>query len=589
MKRGGGGSAAVFAAALALVTVVAFLPALDCSFVAWDDVQTVGAYAPILDGLSGAGVVWAFRHSLFGHWIPLTVLSHMADWQLFGANASGHHLTSVLLQAANVVLVFLFWQRATGRSWRAAVAAALWGLHPLRVQPVVWVAARKDVLSGLFVCLMLLGYVEWSRRRTPWTYLAMVGGLALALLAKPIAVTVPLVLLLIDWWPLGRWHAERLAGQSGRVAWLQRAMPLVGEKLPLFALAAAASVLALITQGGAGALPDLTAAPLSLRLGNALISIPRYLGMTFAPVGLVAFYPLPMSAPSGLAVTLAVSCVVGLTVLLLALARRAPWLAVGWLWFLVTLLPVLGLVQAGDGSHADRFTYLPGIGLTMALVWEGAELTAARPRLRRTLAVAAALLVGVCFGASRREIPWWRDTPTLFGHMVALQPDNHVGHLNLATWLAQEGRVEEAIPHFRRTIELRPELLLAHLNLGVVLRQRGDLPGAEAELRRAIDLSPESPSAHFQLAMVYADEGKNGLAIGHLAQVVGSSPGHAGAWRALRWLLARPGAPQQATPYVEAVARRHPRSAELQRLVSALRGRSQPPPNGPAPPSPGPR
>lgn len=568
--------AAVAAAALALITVATFLPALACGFVAWDDLQTVRDYAPILDGLSGPGIAWAFRHSLFGHWIPLTVLSHMADWQLFGADARGHHLTSVLLHAANVVLVLLFWQRGTGRTWRSAAVAALWGLHPLRVQPVVWVATRKDVLAGLFVGLTLLAYLEWRRRRTSWSYLAMGGALALALLAKPIAVTVPLLLLLLDWWPLERWGIQASAeAHNGAAALVRRGVPVLVEKLPLMALAAAAAVLALLSQGDAGAVSDLAAVPLGLRLGNALVSIPRYLAMTFVPAGLLAFYPLPTAPPPWPTVALAALGVAAVTALALVRARRAPWLAVGWLWFLVTLLPVLGLVQVGDQSHADRCTYLPAIGLTMALVWEGAELAMTRPRLRRLLAAAAVLLAACSVAATRREIPWWRDTPTLFGHMVALQPDNHVGHLNLATWLAKEGRIDEAVPHLRRTIELRPNLALAHANLGSVLRRQGDLAGAQAELGRAIQLSPALPSAHFQLAMVYADEGKNGLAIGHLAEVIGLSPRYPGAWLGLRWLLARPGAPEQAVPYVDAVARRHPRSAELQRLLSALRKRSR--------------
>jgi Tfp pilus assembly protein PilF len=286
-------------------------------------------------------------------------------------------------------------------------------------------------------------------------------------------------------------------------------------------------------------------------------------------------------------VALAALCVVAITVLALVRAGRAPWLAVGWLWFLVGLVPVLGLVQAGDQSHADRYTYLPGIGLTMALVWEVAELSTARPRLRRALAAATLLLVALCAAGTRREIRWWRDTPTLFGHVVALQPDNYVGHLNLATWLGREGRLEEAMPHLRRCLALRPQLPLARVNLGIVLRRLGELSGAEAELRRAVRLAPTMVAAHLELAHVYADEGKYGLAVGHLAEVLGRSPGHPGALRGLRWLLGRPGAAAQAAPYVDAVARRHPASAELQRLASALKRRPAPGASGPAPPAPG--
>ena len=564
---------ATLAAGVALLTVVAFLPALDCGFVAWDDPQTVARYQVVLRGLTSEGAVWAFTHEYFAHWLPLTVLSHMADWELFGAEARGHHLTSLLLHAATAALTFLLWRQATGRTGRALAIAALWAVHPLRVQPVVWVAARKDMLSGTLGLLALLFYVLWVRRPSWRRYVAVVAALLLGLLSKAILVSLPLVMLLLDFWPLGRLRLPASGAWRDRLASLWRdGWPLLREKLPLFALAAAFSAGAVVSQRVGGAIAPLEALPLGARVGNALLAYAHYLGDTFWPTGLAAFYPLPMVPPGWPVVLAAALLFCGLLAGALAAAPRWPWLTCGWLWFVVMVLPVSGIVQVGDQARADRCTYLASIGLLAALVWTVAEAAQGHSRrraVRPLLAIAAAGLVVASVAATRQTIPHWRDTETVFRRMLAVTDDNHVGHLNLGTELLRQGRVAEALPHLREATRIRPGLALSWVQLGSALRRAGERAAARDALGTALRLHPELPSAHVQLAALLEEEGEAGAAVGHLAFAVAADPGGQAAWAGIRQLVARPGVARAALPYVAAVARQRPRP-EVTALLAGL-------------------
>jgi len=557
----------LIAAGIALLVVIAFFPAVRCGFVAYDDPQGVARLAPILRGLSWDNVRWAFAETdFFANWMPLTILSHMLDWQLYGENAAGHHLSSVVLHAGAVALLFLLFARTTGQAGRAAAVALLWGLHPLRVEPVAWIAARKDVLSAFLAMLTLFLYARWAERRTAGRYVAVMGVFALALLSKSMVMTLPGVMLLLDVWPLRQLSPAAGGGVTGfaRELW-----PRVREKLPLLVMAAAIAALAFATQRLAGAMPDVAAVPLRLRLANAALAVPRYLASTFWPVRLSAFYPLRDAMPSPVAVTLSLLLLVALTLGALLALRRAPWLPVGWLWFLGMLLPVLGIVQVGDASHADRYTYLPGIGLTLAVVWMAGE--ALSRAGARAIAIAAAVVLTVgCAVATRAQLAYWRDSEALFRRMIAIDPDNHVGHLDLGPILEARGQVDEAIAHYGLAIAARPDLSRAWSNLGSALASKHDLPGAEAALRRAIAISPDLVGAHFNLAIIYDDEGKPGPAAGHLAKVIATEPTYARAWLGLRDLLARPDGARVALPWIRAVARTEPQSHELQELVRRL-------------------
>ncbi|HET9765882.1 MAG TPA: hypothetical protein VFS60_03485, partial [Thermoanaerobaculia bacterium] len=444
-------------ATLALVvgaaTVLAFLPALRCGFVHLDDPQTVPRYAAVLRGLTWDGVRLAFGDQFFGHWVPLTVLSLMVDWQLWGRVAYGHHLTSVLLHAVNAVLVFLLWRRATlvgesvERNYRAAAVAALFALHPQRVEPVLWLTGRKDLLAATGGLLALLLYVRWCEAPSRGRYFAVTVAFAAALLGKATALVVPALMLLLDLWPLPRLAAEDESRSNGG-ALLRRLRPLLVEKVPWLAMSAAAGAGALLSARAGSAMAELAVVPLSERAATAVVGGATYLRQTVWPAGLAAFYPLPAGGWSASQVAAGVALLVVLTGVALATVRRWPWLAVGWLWWLVCLLPVSGLLQAGEQAAADRYTYFASIGLIMAVVWSVAEL-AARVRWRQAIAAAALVLALIASTlATRAQIATWRDSETVFRRMVEVTRDNHFGHVNLANYLAETGRLPEAVREY---------------------------------------------------------------------------------------------------------------------------------------------
>ena len=566
---------ATLALLVGAATVLAFLPALRCGFVHLDDPQTVPRYAAVLRGLTWDGVGLAFGDQFFGHWVPLTVLSLMLDWQLWGRVAYGHHLTSVLLHAVNAVLVFLLWRRAAlvgegvERNYRAAAVAALFALHPLRVEPVLWLTGRKDLLAATGGLLALLLYVRWREAPSRGRYLAVTVAFAAALLGKATALVVPALMLLLDLWPLGRLAIEDESRSNGRAP-LRRLVALLVEKVPWLAMSAAAGVGALLGARAGSAMAELAVVPLSERAATAVVGGATYLRQTLWPTGLAAFYPLPAAGWSASQVVAAVALFVVITGVALATVRRWPWLAVGWVWWLVCLLPVSGLLQAGEQAAADRYTYFASIGLIMAVVWSVAELAV---RVRWGPAVAAAALVLALIAstlATRAQIATWRDSETVFRRMVEVTRDNHFGHVNLANYLAETGRLPEAVREYREAIRIRPDISLAWTGLGAALRRQGDPAAARAALDRALHQSPDLPAAHMQLAVLYEEQGALGPAVGHLARVITLEPTHAQAWQGLASILTRPGAAEQALPFVTAIARSHPDSPELQRLLALV-------------------
>jgi protein O-mannosyl-transferase len=518
---------------LAVLTVLVFAPVVGNDFVTLDDPAYVTGNRQVRRGLTAEGFVWAWGAEVAANWHPLTLLSHMLDCELYGLDPGGHHLTSLLLHAANAVLLFAVWRRLTGAAARSAVVAALFAVHPLHVESVAWVAERKDVLSGFFFLLTLAAWAGWVRRPTRSRYLLALLAFVLGLLAKPMLVTLPLVLLLLDVWPL-----ERLP-RGAPAAEVRRALGrLVREKLPFFVAALAASVVTLFTQREA--MFPLAALPPTQRVANALLAYAAYLGDTVWPQGLTVFYPLPPAQPVW-RVALAAALFATLTGAALARLRRAPWLAVGWLWFAGMLLPVIGLLQVGSQGRADRYTYLPSIGLFAALVWEVCELALRRKRpargpgaTRAALAGAALLAIASLAVAARAQVATWRDSLTLFQHALAVTERNllaemrvgtelgrrgdHAGaerHLRAAVriapgaprpqaalgrWLHERGRPGEALPHLRQASRLRPRDARLHLRLGIVLAELGRTAEARAHFRRALELNPGLEGARRRLA-----------------------------------------------------------------------------------------
>ena len=572
-------------AALALVlgalVVLVFLPALDCGFVHLDDPQTVPRYGAVMRGLTWDGVRLAFGEQFFGHWVPLTVLSLMLDWQLWGKVAYGHHLTSVLLHALNAVLVFLLWSRATrigeGRApdgWAAAVAL-LFALHPLRVEPVLWLTGRKDLLSAAGTLLALLLYVRWREAPSRGRYAAVTVAFAAAILGKATAMVVPALMLLLDLWPLGRVVSPGTPWPVGREL-VARLRPLLAEKVPWLAMSAAAGVGALLSARAGAAMAQLESVPLGERAATAVVGYETYLRMTFFPAGLAAFYPFPAEGWSTVHVTFAAVLFFAITGAAVVLVRRLPWLTVGWCWWVLCLLPVSGLLQAGEQAAADRYTYLASVGLAVAVVWGLAEAASKlrAPRLNGALIAQLVAALVACGFATRAQIATWRDSESVFRRMVEVTAGNHFGHLNLANVLAEQGRLPEAVQHYRRALALRPHLALAWTGLGAAYRRQGVVTSARSALERALHEDPNLAAAHLQLAIVYEEQGALGPATGHLARVISLEPRHPQAWQGLASILGRPGAAREALPFVAAVARSEPGSTQLQQLLALVRQRA---------------
>lgn len=513
----------LLAPGLALLTLLTFLPALDNGFVAYDDDLYVTANPGVQQGITAAGLRWALAAVVAENWHPVTLASHMLDAELFGLDPRGHHLTSLVLHAANVLLLFSFLRRTTGASWRSAAAAALFAVHPTRVESVAWVAERKDVLSGLFFFLCLLAYARYAERPSLPRYLAVVAALALGLAAKPMLVTLPFVLLLLDLWPLGRFRPGRLR-------------PLLLEKLPLLALSAAASAATLVAQRGALA----EALPLGQRLANALVAYATYLGKILLPRDLAVFYPMPPALPTwkvaGAALLLAV-----LTAAALQLGRRATYLPVGWFWFLGMLVPVIGLVQVGSQSMADRYTYLPAVGLFLIAAWGLPDALPRRKAARPILTTATLAAILVLALAARAQTVHWRNTITLFHHAAAVTEGNYVAHLNLAEALREAGRREEALEHYRAAIAARPRLPRAYAALGGALRSWGHPAEALPPLRTALELDPTDARTHATLAMALDDLDRTEEAIAALRRALELDPSMANARRGLELLQTRSG------------------------------------------------
>jgi tetratricopeptide (TPR) repeat protein len=475
----------LYASVLALLTLWTFLPVLENDFVRYDDPLYVTKNPRVQAGLTGEGLVWALTANVASNWHPLTLLSHMLDCELFGLEPWGHHLTNLLLHAANTVLLFEVLRRMTGYAGRSAVVAALFGLHPTHVESVAWIAERKDVLSGLFWILALAAWHEYVRQPSRRRYAAVALALTLGLLAKPMVVTLPFVLLLLDLWPLGRLRLEALRKDLPR---------RVREKLPLFGLVAASCVVTLIAQSHA-----LARLSLHRRLANAVLAYAGYLGKTIAPQRLAVFYPMSPEL-SAWKVAGTALLILALTALAVLLVRRAPYVLVGWLWYLGTLVPVIGLVQVGSQAMADRYTYLPSIGLFLIVAWGLPDLLAGRRRARMVLGAAAVLAVAALALGTRLRLRHWADSETLFRHAVAVTGRNHIAHLHLAQILADRGERGPALEHFRTALAIRPAMWQIHSSLGRHLLGWGRHAEALPYLRNAVRLNPRSATLRRSLA-----------------------------------------------------------------------------------------
>lgn len=510
----------VVSVVLAVATLVVYLPVRHHGFVAYDDADYVTDNAHVQAGLTWTGVKWAFTTGHASNWHPLTWISHMLDAQLFGKGAAGPHATNVLFHLANTLLLFAVLCRyATGAMWRSACVAALFALHPLHVESVAWVAERKDVLSAFFFLLTLWAYANYaapdlgdSSRGMRWYGVALVL-FALGLMSKPMLVTLPCVLLLLDRWPLGRIDGQATRQAPGRIA------ALIWEKIPFVLISALSCGITYSVQQHGGAVRSLESFSLAERLGNALVSYSRYLAKMLWPADLAVFYPHPGRWPVGELVAAAL-VVTGGCVIAIIMARRAPFVAVGWFWFLGMLVPTIGLVQVGNQSMADRYTYLPSIGLFVAVAW-AAAVAVTRWRIPRTIGFAAgAAVAGACAFATNRQLQHWKNSESLFVRALAVTERNFVAHNGLGYALLGRGRFDEAVAQFRRAVAIHPRFAEAHTNLGSALLQKGDANGAVASFEKALSVLPNFALAHYNLGTLLLQLGRLDEAIVELEKAV---------------------------------------------------------------------
>jgi tetratricopeptide (TPR) repeat protein len=593
------------AALLVLVTIAIYWPVMRHNFVNYDDPAYVTDNPHVRAGLTWEGLVWAFGrvHGYQTYWHPLSWVSHMVDCQLYGLKPGGHHRTSMLLHAANAALVFLVFRRMTGAFWRCVLLAALFALHPLQVDSVAWVAERKNLLSAFFGLLSLWAYARYAEVHSPKSKVQSPAGritdhgsrvthypslfyvfslffLACGLMCKPVLVTLPFVLLLLDYWPLQRFQLSTVPPLRGLELKTQDSgpkvlLPLLWEKLPFFALAVASSVITVLAHQALGMLNSVAMPPWDARLENALVSYVRYLGKTFWPSRLAVFYPYPAAWPMWEVITCAL-LLLAISGLVLVTARSRPWLFVGWFWFVGVLVPFIGLVQAGAQAMADRFMYVPALGIFVALIWGLHGLAKGGHYQQNGLSVAGAGAIVICLVLTRQQLGYWKTSETLFQHALEVTKSNYLAHLNLGSALDEKGQTDEAIREFEEAIRLKPDYALARNNLGMALDEKGQTDEAIREFQEAIRLIPDYPLAYNNLGSALFRKGQTDEAIRDVQEAIRLKPDYAGAHNNLGMALFRKGQIEEAIrEFQEAIRLKPDFAGACNNLGSALDGKGQ--------------
>lgn len=517
---------------LALAVFVVFGQTAGFSFVNYDDKSYIYQNPVVQQGLTLKGVAWAFTYGEIGHWHPLTWLTHMADCQVYGLWAGGHHLTNVALHALAAVLLFLALRELTGSLWRSAFVAAVFAVHPLRAESVAWVAERKDVLSGVFFMLALWAYARYARQPSRWRYAAVALAFALGLLSKNMLVTLPFVLLLLDWWPLHRLEMDR-AGIWG----------LVKEKIPLFLLSIGSCVAtALVPEK----VFDYARVPFLERLDSALVSYLAYLRQMVFPEGLAIPYLYPPNGEPVWKVASALVLLTSISFLAVALRNRRPYLLVGWLWYLGMLVPVIGLIQISYYAHADRYTYLPGIGLLIAGTWAVAEWSVKWRHRRQALWTLSGASVLALMACASRQTTYWKSGETLWLRTLACTTSNYVGHFNFGIVLDQQGKLDEAVDQYEKVLEIKPTYADAHVNLGIDLSQMGRPDEAISHFRTAVQLNPSFAEAQNDLGNALMQKGELAEAVTRFQTALKLDPANANAENNFGNAMLRMGKPADA-------------------------------------------
>jgi protein O-mannosyl-transferase len=538
---------------LAVITFVVFGQTTDFEFVNYDD-HVFYKNPQVANGLSLKGIAWVFTHADCFLYHPLTMISFMADNQFHGVDAGWYHFTNVLLHTASVILLFLVLQQMTGALWGSAFVAAVFAIHPLRAESVAWVAERKDVLSGFFFMLTLGAYARFVRKPDSRArYLMVAAAFVLALLSKPSVVTLPFVLLLLDYWPLHRFEQQ---GPLNQPEWCGIPRRLILEKIPLLALAAGASVItALVTRG---LVDPAVHVSLPARIGNALVYYAVYLRQMIWPAGLAVVYPYPPNGLPAWQMALAGVLLGGLSAAAWAWRRTQPWLLIGWLWYLGMLMPMIGITPAGAYPQADRYTYLPQIGIYLALTWLVAGLRVGRVVFGCLMAgVLAALMV-----CGWKQTAHWKNSETLWAHALACTTNNCAAALHLGNALDQIGELDEAMIHYREAIKMCPEKPDAYNNLGNDLRQQGKADEAITQYQAALRIKPDNADAHYNLGIAFRQQGKVDEAITQYQAALQINPGHAAAHINLGSALLQKGRVDEAIAHLQKALQLNPGNAQ---------------------------
>ncbi|MGA1868194.1 MAG: tetratricopeptide repeat protein [bacterium] len=496
---------------ICLILVIAVLTVYwqvrNYEFINLDDNTYVTENQHVTRGLTLKNIVWAFRTTHAANWHPTTWLSHMADCQLYGLDSGRHHLTNVLIHIFNSLLLFSIFLKITKDFWQCSVIAALFALHPLHVESVAWVAERKDVLSTFFLMLTIWMYVMYIENKRITPYLFMILCFILGLMAKPMLVTLPFVLLLLDYWPLKRTSIY----------------PLVSEKIPLLMLAGASSILTLWVQQSGGAVRSLGIYPVTMRIANAFVSYITYMGKMVFPYHLAVLYPYPLMFPAW---KVAGACIVLLSITLCALLtmRKYPYFLIGWLWYIGTCVPVIGLVQVGSQAMADRYTYIPLIGLFIIIAWGVPALFSSWHYKKKALAAVTSILFIALMIITYQQVGYWSTSITLFQHAIESTTHNYLAHHNLGVALADQGNLEKAIEHYSEALRIHPDFALAHSNLGSALRMQGQISEAIKHYNKALEIEPDHVFSHYNLGIALKEQGRIAEATEHYFEALRLRP-----------------------------------------------------------------
>lgn len=524
----------VYAATIVAAALAAHIFSIQNGFVEFDDDQYVYLNPHVTAGLSFEGLRWAFTTGFLANYHPLTWVSHMANVTLFGLDPRGHHATNLVLHSLNAILLFILLWRTTLQKAESCLVALIFAVHPLHVESVAWISERKGLLCAFFVLLALLAYSFFMKQRNAGVYGCVVLASACAFLSKPVAVTLPLMLLLLDFWPLQRTNDLSLGG-----TWSRRFCRLAIEKIPLVAMAAGFSIATYFLQSQGGAMNPLYQLPLQDRVENALISYARYLWKYVWPTDLSPIYPLPIGGPSTLNAFLATVLLLAITVATWRFRKRAPYALMGWLLFLAVLLPTIGIIQVGFASMADRYTYLPLIGISIALVWTGSDVVHRfdSERSRSMVFAFGFILVAGLIALSQKQTAIWRNSESLFNHAIAVTKDNAEAHAHLGVSYLRENRPADAIGPFERAIVIRPRLKEAHTGLGVALRMTGQPERAIISHKAALEIDPNQPVVYLNLGVAYEDIHNYAEAEHNLREAVRRDPSLTSARAALNRVL----------------------------------------------------